>query len=54
MLLERAGIGASVKHTQVTSFEEKELLWENKILGLDTSCAFLNTVFYYNGKGFDH
>lgn len=48
--LRESGIGAEVKHTNVITKEEENLLWEKGVLGIDTPESLLRSVFYYNGK----
>ena len=45
------GIGATVKHAEVISREEEELLWSSGIMGVDNPRALANAVFFFaNGK----
>lgn len=47
--LREDGIGASVKHTEVTTCSE-ELQLNAGIMGTHSSSALLNAVFFMNGK----
>ena len=48
--LREEGIGAAVKHTEVLSYEEEELLWDRGLLGVASPRSLFNTVFFMNGK----
>ena len=48
--LREEGVGASVKHTSVISYEEEAALWNAGVVGLHTPKALLNLVFFVNGK----
>ena len=44
------GIGAEVKHTEVFSTDEEDVLWETGTLGTGSPSSLMNAVFYNNGK----
>ena len=48
--LRQKGVAVGVKHSEVISSSEEELLWEKGILGIDSPAALLNAVFYGKGK----
>ena len=48
--LREQGIGASVKHVEVTTHEEEALLWDQGILGVSTPRSLFYAVFFMNGK----
>ena len=50
--LHSAGIGTSVRKTEVLDDEDEEKLWASGVLNPDTPQALLNGVFFLNGKNF--
>ena len=50
--LHSAGIGTSVKKTEVLSDEDEETLWASGVLNPDTPQGLLNCIFFLNGKNF--
>ena len=44
------GVGACVKHADVLSREEEQLLWGSSVMGVDGPRALANAVFFVNGK----
>ena len=44
------GVGACVKHAEVLSKEEEQLLWDSGVMGVDNPRALANAVFFANGK----
>ena len=48
--LREEGVGASVKHTAVISYDEESALWESGVIGVHNPKALLNAVFFLNGK----
>ena len=50
--LRAKNIGAKKKHAQPLSEESIETLWSSKAIGVDSSQALLNAVFFLNGKNF--
>ncbi len=48
--LREEGIGASVKHAEVITREEKEQLWCSGVLGVQSPRALANAVYFTNGK----
>jgi hypothetical protein len=49
--LRAKGIGAEKKRAQPLS-EDIDTLWSSKVIGVDSPQAFLNAVFFLNGKNF--
>jgi hypothetical protein len=47
--LRENGVGASVKHTEITRSEEIQL-WNSGVLGTHSPVSLLNAVFFMNGK----
>lgn len=43
-------VGAEVKHADIVSKEEENLLWEQSVLGVDFPLALLCAFFFYNGN----
>ena len=50
--LHKLGLGAEVKKADLISKEEENALWENGVLGVDTSKHLFRAVFFYSGKNF--
>ena len=50
--LHSAGIGTSVRKTEVLDDEDEEKLWASGVLNPDTPQGLLNCVFFLNGKNF--
>ena len=48
--LREDGVGSSVRHAAVISYEEEESLWKAGTLGVENPKALLNAIFYMNGK----
>ena len=44
------GIGVEVKHAEVFSTDEEDVLWETGTLGTGSPSSLMNAVFYNNGK----
>lgn len=44
------GIGAKVKHAEVFSTDEEDVLWKTGTLGTGSPSRLMNAVFYNNGK----
>ena len=40
------GVGSSVRHAAVISYEEEESLWKAGTLGVESPKALLNAIFY--------
>ena len=45
-------VGADSKNTEGISIDEENMLWESKVLNVDTAKGLLRSVFFYNGKCF--
>ena len=45
-------IGTTVKHAEIFTAKEEDMLWEKEVLGTHSPKALLNAVFYFNGKNF--
>ena len=48
--LREDGVGSSVRHAAVFSYEEEESLWKAGTLGVESPKTLLNAIFYMNGK----
>lgn len=44
------GIGAEVKHAEVFTTDEEDVLWKTGTLGTGSPSSLVNAVFYNNGK----
>ena len=50
--LRTKNIGTRVKHAEVFTKEEEQMLWDKGILGTSNPQSLLNAAFYLNGKSF--
>ena len=50
--LRTKNIGTQVRHAEIFTKEEGQMLWDKGILGTSTPQSLLNAVFYLNGKSF--
>ena len=48
--LREDGVGASVKHAEITTEGEEMRLWNAGVIGTHSPSALLNAVFFMNGK----
>ena len=44
------GIGAEVKHAEVFTTDEEDMLWKTGTLGTGSPSSLVNEAFYNNGK----
>jgi hypothetical protein len=49
-MLREEGVGCSVKHAEVISQAEEDLLWSSEVMGLHSLKALFHTIFFLNGK----
>ena len=50
--LHTEGVGAVVKHAPTITPQEKNMLWESKVISVHTPLALVRAVFFYVGKTF--
>ncbi|XP_064387890.1 zinc finger MYM-type protein 2-like [Halichondria panicea] len=48
--LREDGVGSSVKHAEVITYEEEDKLWDREVLGSSTPKCLFSTIFFMNGK----
>ena len=51
-MLSKAGVGSVKRQADIITIEEENILWNQKILGMDSPEQLLNTVFYVIGLNF--
>ena len=50
--LRQQGVGTQVRHAEVITADEENVLWSSGVIGTDTPVSLQRAVFYYVGKRF--
>ena len=48
--LRKEGIGAEMKHTEIFTPEEEDLLWSSGAIGMHSPISLVRTLFFYLSK----
>ena len=51
-MLSKAGVGSVKRQADIITIEEESILWQKRILGIDSPEQLQNTVFYVIGLNF--